>query len=165
MLHRIMKWLTGFPEGKSPAAASSSQERPRFSPQRLLSLILIIVLGAGLFFWRSLSTQRAEEKAAQERNRIMDQQKTGPKTAAPKRSLPHAGQKQAPAMNKQQTAPCPSLPSPRAPYPLGPKVAPRPRPAHDPAEGKIGRLQRSSHGQGLHNFLATFPDYNTNRNH
>lgn len=122
MLHRIMKWLTGFPEGKSPAAASSSQERPRFSPQRLLSLILIIVLGAGLFFWRSLSTQRAEEKAAQERNRIMDQQKTGPKTAAPKQSIPHAGQKQAPAMNKQQTAPLPQPAQPQGPVPTGPKV-------------------------------------------
>lgn len=122
MLRRIMKWLTGFPEGKQPEAASSSKERPHFSPQRLLSIILIAVLAAGLFFWRSLSTQRAEEKAAQERNRIMDQQKTGPKTAAPKKSLPQAGQKQTPAMNKQTAAPLPQPAQPQGPVPTGPKV-------------------------------------------
>lgn len=117
-----MKWLTGFPEGKQPEAVSSSKGRPRFSPQRLLSIILIAILAAGLFFWRSLSTQRAEEKAAQERNRIMDQQKTGPKTAAPKQPLPQAGQKQAPAMNKQQAVPLPQPAQPQGPIPTGPKV-------------------------------------------
>lgn len=122
MLRRIMKWLTGFPEGKSPAAASSPKERSRFSPQRLLSIILIVVLAAGLFFWHSLSAKRAEEKAAQERSRIMDQQKTGPKTAAPRKALPQGGQKQAPAVNKQPAAPRPQPTQPQGPVPTGPKV-------------------------------------------
>ena len=122
MLRRLMKWLTGFPEGKRPAPASSSKGRPRFSPQRLLSIILIAVLAAGLFFWHSLSAKRAEEKAAQERKRVMDQQKTRPKTAAPKRTLPQAGQKQAPPMNKQTAAPLPQPTQPQGPIPTGPKV-------------------------------------------
>ena len=117
-----MKWLTGFPEGEQPAAPSSSRGKPRFSPQRLLSLILIGVLAAGLFFWKTQSDKRAEEKAAQERNRIMDQQKTGPKTAGPKKSLPQAGQKQTPAMNKQTAAPLPQPAQPQGPVPTGPKV-------------------------------------------
>lgn len=121
MLRRIMKWFTGFPEGEKPVA-SSSHEKPRFSPQRLLSIILIVVLAAGLFFWHSLSAKRAEEKAAQERNRIMDQQKTGPKTAAPRKALPQGGQKQAPAVNNQTAAPLPQPSQPQGPVPTGPKV-------------------------------------------
>lgn len=120
MLHRIMKWFTGFPEGEKPVA-SSSHEKPRFSPQRLLSLILIVVLAAGLFFWHSLSAKRAEEKAAQERTRIMEQQKTGPKTAAPRKPAPQAGQKP-PAVNKQPAAPLPPPSQPQGPVPTGPKV-------------------------------------------
>lgn len=122
MLRRLMKWLTGFPEGKRPAAASSSKERPRFSPQRLLSIILIVVLVAGLFFWHSLSAKRTEEKAAQERSRIMEQQKTGPKTASPRKALPQGGQKQAPAVNKQTASPLPQPTQPQGPVPTGPKV-------------------------------------------
>lgn len=117
-----MKWLTGFPEEKRPAAASSSKERSRFSPQRLLSLILIAVLAVGIFFWHSQSVKNAEEKAIQERNRIMDQQKTGPKMAAPRKALPQGGQKQAPALNKQQAAPLPQPSQPQGPVPTGPKV-------------------------------------------
>lgn len=122
MLRRLMKWLTGFPEGKRPAAASSSKERPRFSPQRLLSIILIVVLVAGLFFWHSLSAKRTEEKAAQERSRIMEQQKTGPKTASPRKALPQGGQKQAPAVNKQTASALPQPTQPQGPVPTGPKV-------------------------------------------
>lgn len=116
MLRRIMKWLTGFPEGEQPAAPSSSRGKPRFSPQRLLSLILIGVLAAGLFFWKTQSDKRAEEKAAQERTRIMEQQKTGPRRVAPQ-----AGQN-SPAVNKQPAAPLPPPSQPQVPVPTGPKV-------------------------------------------
>ncbi|MGP2527533.1 hypothetical protein ACTUHY_06170 [Acidaminococcus sp. LBK-2] len=121
MLRRIMKWLTGFPEGKSPAAASSPKERSRFSPQRFLSLILIVVLAVGIFFWHNQSAKKAEEKAIQDRNRIMDQQKTGTRTTAPRKPAPQAGQKP-PAVNKQPAAPRPQPTQPQGPVPTGPKV-------------------------------------------
>ncbi|WP_302122159.1 hypothetical protein [Acidaminococcus fermentans] len=121
MLRRIMKWLTGFPEGEQPAAPSSSRGKPRFSPQRLLSLILIGVLAAGLFFWKTQSDKRAEEKAAQERTRIMEQQKTGPRRVAPRKPAPQAGQN-SPAVNKQPAAPLPPPSQPQVPMPTGPKV-------------------------------------------
>lgn len=116
-----MKWFTGFPEGEKPVA-SSSHEKPRFSPQRLLSLILIAVLAMGIFFWHSQSVKKAEERAIQERNQRMDVQHTGPKRTAPKKVLPQTGQQQSSAMKKQPTSPLPQPSQPQGPVLTGPKV-------------------------------------------
>ena len=159
MLRRIMKWLTGFPEEKRPAAASSSKERSRFSPQRLLSPDPDCRPGCGDFLLAQPVRQKCRRKShpgaepdhGPAENRSQDG--STPESSPPGGTETGSGVEQTAG---RSPAPAVSASRPRSHW----SQSKGPDPTHDPAEGEIGAVAAQPVA-GHTIFLQLFPDYNT----
>lgn len=175
MLRRIMKWLTGFPEGKQPEAASSSKERPPFLPPASPVHHPDCRTGCRSFFLaqpvhpagRGKSGPGAEPDHGPAENRSQDG--SAEKIFPPGRTEADPCHEQT---NRRSSAPACPASGPRAHRSQGQG----PDSAHDPAEGEISGAHRAAAVSCQRSMadgcqlswplsktirLQLFPDYNT----